>query len=268
MAAFETLEVECGGNGVAVLTLSREARRNAINSRMNVELPLAWRMLEEDPAVRVIIVTGAGDKAFCTGADLGDLPKTEDPELARTLASIAWTGRQNHVTKPVIAAINGLTIGAGLHYLADADIVLSVPHAQFVDSHVAVGLLAALEPIGLSRRMPLGAVMRLALTGGDERLDAVELHRLGLIDELHAPEALMPRAHQLAASIARHSPTAVARTRAAIWAAKELPLEAALEEGWRLICKQSEHPDVEEGVAAWLEKRSPNWRDRDPDDLA
>lgn len=263
---FETLHVEVA-DGVAVLTLARPSRRNAINSQMNTELPLAWRKLEADPDVRAIIVTGAGDKAFCTGADLADLPATKDPLLATQLASIAWTGRQNAVSKPVIAAINGLTVGAGLHYLADADIVLSVPHAQFIDTHVAVGLLAALEPIGLSRRMPLGAVMKLALTGGDERLDAAELHRLGLIDELLPPEGLMPRARQLAASIARHSPTAVARTRAAIWRAQELALDDALEEGWRLIRRQSTHPDMAEGVAAFIEKRAPRWADREPGDL-
>jgi enoyl-CoA hydratase/carnithine racemase len=266
MDTFETLQVE-RADGVAVLTLHRPERHNAINSRMNVELPLAWQALEADQAVRAIIVTGAGSRAFCTGADLKDLPTTEDPVLATQLASIRWTGRQNGVSKPVIAAINGLTIGGGLHYLADADIVLSVDDAQFVDSHVAVGLLAALEPIALSRRMPLGAVMKLALTGGDERLSAGELHRLGLIDEVMPLADLMPRAHQLAASIARHSPTAVARTRAAIWRAKELPLEAALEEGWRLICRQSDHPDMAEGVAAFREKRPPRWADREPGDL-
>lgn len=202
---YETLDIRIADH-IAVLTLSREARHNAISSRMNGELPQAWRQLEADPAVRVIVVTGAGGKAFCTGADLADLPRTEDPAFARQLASIGWTGRQNGVTKPVIAAINGLAVGAGLHFAADSDIVLAADHAQFVDSHVAVGLIAALEPIGLARRMPLGAVMKLALTGGDERLSAQEAWRLGMVDEIMPLDALMPRAMELAASIARHSP--------------------------------------------------------------
>ena len=264
---YETLDIRIADH-IAVLTLSREARHNAISSRMNGELPQAWRQLEADPAVRVIVVTGAGGKAFCTGADLADLPKTEDPAFARQLASIGWTGRQNGVTKPVIAAINGLAVGAGLHFAADSDIVLAADHAQFVDSHVAVGLIAALEPIGLARRMPLGAVMKLALTGGDERLSAQEAWRLGMVDEIMPLDALMPRAMELAASIARHSPTAVARTRAAIWASKELPLSAALEEGWRHILAQNDHPDLAEGVAAFVEKRAPRWRNRDPGDVA
>lgn len=263
---YETLEIAIADH-IAVLTLSREARHNAISSKMNVELPQAWRQLEEDPAVRVIVVTGAGKKSFCTGADLADLPKTEDPEFAKQLASIGWTGRQCGVTKPVIAAINGLTVGAGLHYAADSDIVLAADHAKFVDSHVAVGLIAALEPIGLARRMPLGAVMKLALTGGDERMTAQEGYRLGMLDEIMPLEQLMPRAMELARSIARHSPTAVARTRAAIWASKEMGLDEALHRGWHYILAQTQHPDIEEGVAAFIEKRPPNWRDREAGDL-
>ena len=264
---YETLDIAIADH-IAVLTLSRVARHNAISAQMNRELPQAWRALEADPSVRVVVVTGAGSKAFCTGADLADLPISDDPQVADTLGSIAWTGMQNDVTKPVIVAVNGLTIGGGLHFPADADIVLAADHAQFSDTHVAVGLVAALEPIALARRMPLGAVMKLALTGGDERMSAAEAHRLGLVDEIMPLEALMPRAMQLAASIARHSPSAVARTRAAIWASKELPLSEALEEGWRHILAQNDHPDLAEGVAAFVEKRAPQWRNRDPGDVA
>ncbi|MCP5395252.1 MAG: enoyl-CoA hydratase/isomerase family protein [Sphingomonadaceae bacterium] len=266
MSTYETLRLEVA-DGIAVLTLDREDRRNAINSRMNIELPRAWQAIEQDPAIRVVVVTGAGSKAFCTGADLADLPVSEDPDLARSLASIAWTGRQNGVTKPVIAAVNGLTVGGGIHFIADADIVLFADHAKLSDTHVAVGLVAALEPISLARRMPLGAVLKLALTGGDERMDAAKAHRLGLADEVLPADALIPRAMELARSIARHSPTAVARSRAAIWAAKELPLEQALAEGWRLIMRQDGHPDIAEGVSAFLEKREPRWQDREPGDL-
>lgn len=266
-AAFETLRLDVA-NGIATLTLNRADRRNAVNKAMNRELPLAWAAIEADPAVRVVIVTGAGDKAFCTGADLADLPIPEDPALARSIASIAWTGRQNGGTRPVIAAVNGMAVGGGLHFIADADIVLAADHVQLVDTHVAVGLVAALEPVSLVRRMPLGAVMKLALTGGDERLSAAEAHRLGLVDEVLPANEVLPRAQALAASIARHSPTAVARSRAAIWNALEQPLSAALEEGWRLIMRQDGHPDVAEGVAAFLEKRKPHWQDRTPEDLA
>lgn len=264
---FETLSIAIDAH-VATLTLARPERLNAISGAMNRELPQAWAALERDPNVRVVIVTGAGDKAFCTGADLQDLPIDPDPEAAQKLSSIRWTGRQNGVTKPVIAAVNGLTIGGGLHFVADADIVLAAEGAVFFDSHVAVGLVAALEPITLLARMPIGAVMKLALTGGAERCSAAEALRVGLVDEVLPLSELPARAQALASTIAQHSPTAVARTRAAIWAAKELPLEAALERGWQHIQRQNDHPDLAEGIRAFREKRPPRWLPRKPGDLA
>lgn len=263
---FETLSLDIT-DGVAILTLDRPATRNAINSQMNRELPLAWQFLEHHPAVRVIIVTGASDKAFCTGADLADLPVPDDEAMKARIESIAWTNRQNKVSKPVIAAINGLVVGGGLHFLADADINLCADHVQFLDTHVAVGLVAALEPISLARRMPLGSVMKLAFSGGSERLSAAEAHRLGLIDELLPLSDLMARAKQLAVIIARHSPTAVARSKAAIWSAIEKPLDQSLQYGWDLIMRQEQHPDFQEGISAFLENRAPNWQNRQQGDL-
>lgn len=266
MSDYQTLAYEVR-DGIALITLDREDRRNAINSVMNRELPSVWAQVERDPDIRVVIVTGRGGKAFCTGADLADLPISDDPALASSIDAIRWTGLQNKGTKPVIAAVNGLTIGGGLHFVADADIVLAADHAAFADSHVAVGLVAALEPITLARRMPLGAVLKLALIGGRERMAASEAHRLGLVDELHPADRLMDRAFALAALIASNSPTAVARTKAAIWAAKELPLHEALDNGWRLITAQNSHPDSAEGIAAFTEKRDPSWAPRTPGDL-
>lgn len=264
--SFETLACVVR-DGVALLTLDREARNNALNSVMNYELPIAWQQIEADANVRVIIITGRGSKAFCTGADLGDLPIGDDPAENESLGSIRWTGAQNKVTKPVIAAINGMVIGGGLHFPADADIVLAAEHATFFDSHVAVGLVAALEPIAMARRMPIGAVLKMALTGGRERMTASEMHRLGFVDEILPVDGLMERAFGLATMIAQNSPTAVARTKAAIWAAKELPLHQALEHGWRLIQAQNSHPDLAEGIAAFDEKRPPVWAPREADDL-
>lgn len=264
--AFATLRYERAGH-VATVTLARPERGNAIDKTMNRELPRVWAAIESDPRVRVAIVTGAGDRALCTGADLLDMPLDDDPARRERIESIGWTAAQNRVTKPVICAINGLAAGAGLHFPADADIVLAAPHASLLDPHVAVGLIAALEPIALARRMPIGAVLKLALTGGTEGISAEEAHRLGLIDEIVPAERLMERAHALAEAIATHSPTAVARTKAAIWGAKEAPLSQALAYGWSLIQRQSAHPDFSEGVAAFAGKRKPLWADRAANDL-
>ena len=247
-------------DGVALITLDREKQLNALNSDMNRELPLVWRRFETDDTATVAIVTGRGGKAFCVGADLTDLPKSDDDPNAGALESIRWSSLQNQVWKPVIAAVNGLTCGGGLHFVADADIVVASEAATFFDSHVAVGFVAALEPISLCRRMPLGAVLRMALMGGSERLNAEDALRLGLVDEVVPAAELLDRAFALAAKIRRHSPSALARTKKAIWQAQDMGLHQALREGWKAIVEQNAHPDAAEGGRAFLERRQPQWR--------
>ena len=246
--------------GVALITLAREKQLNALNSDMNRELPLVWSRFENDPAARVAVITGQGTKAFCVGADLNDLPKSDDDPNAGTLKSIRWSSQQNEVWKPVIAAINGLTVGGGLHFVADADIVVASETATYFDTHVAVGFASTLEPIALCRRMPIGAVLRMALMGGSERLSAEDAYRLGLVDEIVAPEKLLERAIALAKSVAQHSPSALAKTKKAIWQGQNMGLDQALEHGWRLIVEQNKHPDAAEGGRAFRERRPPQWK--------
>jgi enoyl-CoA hydratase/carnithine racemase len=261
MRDYETLSYEVE-DGVAILTLDRPERFNALNSAMDRELPLAWRHFETDPSAQVAIVTGRGPKAFCVGADLADAPRQEGPS---SLETIRWSSLQNQVWKPVIAAINGMVSGGGLHFVADSDIVLAADTATFFDSHVAVGLASVMEPICLARRMPLGAVLRLALLGGAERLSAADAHRLGMIDELVVPDQLMGRARALANMIKRHSPSALRHTKQAIWEAQELGLTEALRASFRHIDAQMQHPDAQEGGRAFLERRAPRWQPYRPD---
>nr|WP_089218288.1 enoyl-CoA hydratase/isomerase family protein [Sphingomonas laterariae] len=260
MPAYETLDYAMD-DGIVVITLARPERHNALNSVMDRELPLAWRRFEEDPEARVAIITGSG-RAFCVGADLADLPRQDETV---DIDAIRWTSLQNRVWKPVIAAVNGMACGGGLHFVADSDIVLAADHATFFDPHVAVGLASVMEPICLARRMPLGAVLRLALVGGSERLSAGEALRLGMVDEVLAPDRLMARARELAALIKRHSPSALKRSKQAIWEAQELGLTDALKQGWRHIEAQMAHPDVSEGAQAFLERRPAQWRPYEPD---
>lgn len=257
--SYETLSYEVR-DGVALITLNREAQRNAVNSTMSRELPAVWKHFDQDPDAVVAVLTGSGEKALCTGADLTDLPETDGEGQYGSLASIRWTSLQNKVWKPVICAVNGQVVGGGLHFVADADVVLAADGATFFDTHVAVGLVAALEPISLARRMPLGSVLRMALTGGSERMDVTEAHRLGLVDEIAPKDELLDRAFALADKIKRHSPSALARTKKAIWQAQDLGLHAGLENGWNLIMQQNDDPDLMEGIRAFSEKRAPNWK--------
>lgn len=260
--ALETLLYEKSA-GVATVTLNRPYRHNAFNLAMAAELQQVWSEIKADPEVVCVILTGAGQKALCTGMDVADvaagdtgdsttLPRLETPILKLTAI-------QNRCWKPVITAVNGMVVGGGLHFIADSDLVIAAEHATFFDTHVKVGLIAGLEPVGLARRIPLEAVLRMSLLGGAERMKADEARALGLVGEVLPADSLLERAHQLADQIAQHSPAALARTKRAIWESLDHGLEDSLDRTWELICEHNEHPDPREGAVAFVEKRKPRW---------
>src|SRR6202451_4360315 len=160
--AYETLKVERHGP-VGWLINNRPERLNAMNNAMRDEFELAWRELDADPAVRVIVHTGEG-KAFQTGADMVEIA-SDGLGMERYRESIEnfdlrFTSWHNHVWKPVITAVNGMCAGGGFHWVADADIVIASSDATFFDPHVSIGQVVAIEAIGLVRKMPVEAVMR------------------------------------------------------------------------------------------------------------
>src|SRR3954467_4919316 len=169
---YETLLVERDGP-VGWLVFNRPQAANAMDARMMRELELAWVELDQDPGVRVIVNTGAGN-AFQTGLDMAQLSR--DPDALREQSrrtkrfELRFTSWHNDVNKPVIAAVNGVCAGGGLHFVADADIVIAAANATFLDPHVSVGQVTAYEAIGLVRKMPVEAVMRMALVGRHERM--------------------------------------------------------------------------------------------------
>lgn len=260
---YETLIVERRGP-VGWLIFNRPDSLNSHNIPMLREVPEAWAELDADDAVRVIVNTGVG-RGFSTGADvkeiaasgsMGDRMKKLDDEGGRR----GGLGpRACEVWKPVIAAVNGVCAGGGLHFVAEADIVLASSDATFVDTHVSVGQVAALEPIGLVGRMPFGAVLRMAMVGRYERLSAQRAFALGMVDQVVEPERLADEAQALAETIARNSPSAVMASKRAIWSAVEMGRESALAEGMERVKAFWDHPDNKEGPAAFAEKREPRW---------
>ena len=256
---YETLSYVVDA-GVATITLQRPQARNAVNSVMSRELPALWRRFEADDEAIVAILTGSGDKAFCTGADLADLPETDGEGRYGSLESIRWTSLQNEVWKPVICAVNGMTVGGGLHFVADSDIVIAAESATFFDTHVRVGLVAGLEPVCLARKIPLEAVLRMMLVGGNERLSADRALALGLVGEVVPAHGLQQRAREVADMVKTNSPAAMARTKRAIWRGADLGLRDALQQAWELIMEHNAHPDCREGARAFLERRPPRWR--------
>jgi enoyl-CoA hydratase/carnithine racemase len=259
---YETLVVERSGP-VGWLIFDRPDAANAMDATMLAELEAAWRELDADPDVRVIVNTGNGD-AFQTGLDVRQLARdkaalrdqsrrTRDSELRLT----AW---HNGVWKPVIAAVNGVCAGGGLHFVADADIVIASSRAAFLDPHVSVGQVSASETIALAKRSPMEAITRMALVGRHERIDAARARQLGILSEVvEPPEQLRARAQALAETIARNSPAAMAATKRALWSALELGLTDACRAGAQELIGMWGHPDQEEGPRAFTERREARW---------
>lgn len=209
------------------IVFNRPDHGNAMDAAMLAELEYAWRELDDDPDVRVIVNTGAG-RAFQTGLDVAQLardPAALREQSRRTKRSeLRLTGHHNGVAKPVVAAVNGVCAGGGLHFVADADIVVAASDAVFLDPHVTIGQVSASEAVTLVRRMAFEPVMRMVLTGRHERLSARRAYRLGMVGEVvDPPERLREAAREIALGIARQPPELLAATKAALWRALERP---------------------------------------------
>jgi enoyl-CoA hydratase/carnithine racemase len=221
---FEHLVVERRG-AVGWLIFDRPDVGNAMNAAMMDELEAAWTELDADPSVRVIVNTGNGP-AFQTGLDVAQLSRDRDAlrEHSRRTRDfeLRFTAWHLAVTKPVLAAVNGVCAGAGLHFVADADIVIASDDATFLDPHVSVGQVSAFETIALVRKSPMESVARMALTGRHERLTAARAHELGIISQLvDPPERLRDEAQALAETIARNPSDALRRAKQMLWHALE-----------------------------------------------
>ena len=222
---YETLEVRAEGP-VGWLVFNRPEAGNAIDARMFIELEAAWAELEDEPQVRAIVNTGNGH-SFQTGLDMGQL--ANDPEALRASArqtrdfALRMTSWHCGVTKPVIAAVNGTCAGGGLHFVADADIVIVADDATFLDPHVSVGQVSAFETIGLLKKVPMESVARMALLGAHERLGAERARQLGLVSEVVAAGELRDRARTLALMLAEQDPAQLRAVKQALWGALEAP---------------------------------------------
>ena len=260
--SYEFLKVEREGP-VGWLINNRPDQLNAMNSGMRDEFGDAWAELRDDPAVRVIVHTGEG-RAFQTGVDVTEIA-TDGQGFERYRQSMEdfdlhFTAWHQKVWKPVITAVNGICAGGGFHWIADADIVIAASDAQFFDPHVSVGQVVSLEAIGLIRKMPAEAVMRMAFVGRHERMSAQRAYELGMISQIvDPPDQLRAEAQALAEKIAKNSPAAMAATKRALWGALEMGLTDACKAGAAELVSMWGHPDQTEGPLAFSEKREPNW---------
>ena len=253
---FTTIRVERADH-VLTVTLNRPQQRNAFDWAMRGELTQLWTDVRDDDDVRCVVVTGEG-KAFCSGIDVGDLDDERRPAGDGIDDEIAFLpGRRIHA--PVIAAVNGVCAGGGLHFVADADVVIADDNAWFTDPHVSVGQVSGIEPASLALRVPLNALALLALAGRSERWDARRALDLGLVSEVVAPERLLERTHEVASAIAKNSPAAVRATRDIIRRFEASVVGPWMAEGWDAVQAHWPHPDAVEGPKAFFERRDADW---------
>ncbi|MEV5790210.1 enoyl-CoA hydratase/isomerase family protein [Streptomyces sp. NPDC052192] len=214
--------------GVAVLTLDRPHRLNAVDLAMAAELADTWRAFRFDDTVRAVVVTGAGQRAFCTGIDRdAQVPQPSSPYMVDDpLATIG--PKANDLWKPVIAAVHGMACGGAFYLLGEAEFVVADETASFFDPHTTYGMVSAYESVYLAQRMPFGEVARMALMGTAERISARRAYEVGLVSELTPPGGAVAAAVACATVIASYPADAVQGTVRALWQAQEATRAAAL----------------------------------------
>ncbi|MDO0914063.1 enoyl-CoA hydratase/isomerase family protein [Streptomyces sp. DT2A-34] len=221
--------------GVAVVALDRPERLNAIDLELRDQLVGCWRELRFDDAVRAVVLTGAGERAFCTGLDReAVVPQPNSPYM--TDDPLLRVGpKANDLWKPVVAAVRGMACGGAFYLLGEADFIVADPTATFFDPHTTYGMVSAYESALMALRMPYGEVARMMLMGSAERLSARRAHDIGLVSELTEPGEALAAAVDRATVIAGYPAEGVQGTVRALWAAREAALAHAFAQAPHLI---------------------------------
>jgi enoyl-CoA hydratase len=252
-------------DGIAYLTMDRPERRNALSPQMIVEMANAWRDFRDDSQARVAILTGAGDRAFSAGADLGLLipllsrarkPEDDFDETLLKDRSLMQTAllRDFELYKPVIAAVNGFAIAGGMEILQATDLRIAAPQSEFGLAEVTRGIIpAGGSLVRLARQIPYCKAMEILLLG--DRISADEAVRIGLINEVVPSEQLHQRAIEIGQRIAENGPLAVAACKEAVIRTSGVPLEDAFPVENRIAAKVMRSKDAIEGPRAFMEKR-------------
>ena len=246
-------------DGAALITLNRPAAGNACNAELAARLIGVWDELERNDAVRAVVVTGAGNRHFCTGVDMKGASESSNAGFDR------WPDIPETFLKPVICAINGVVAGGGWHLVWQSDFAISAPTATFLEPHVSVGWVPLREMLGLGMRAAQGPIRRMAYMGTAERMDAERAYQLGIVTEIVAADALVEHAMKIAATIARQAPLAVSLQKEAFQRAFDMRFTSREMYGHmheKRVRVDWESEDGREGPKAFAEKRAPVWKGR------
>lgn len=248
---------------IVVLTLNRPHAGNAITTEMGARLTEAVEDIAVRTAVRAVVLTGAGDRAFSIGSDLRQRNRMTKEEWLRQRQDFdrtLYTVRQ--LRKPIIAAVNGVAYGGGSELAQSCDFIIAAEHASFGQPEAMLGLAAGGgSPVFLPRLLGRGPALQMLMTG--DPLSAADAYRLGMVNELHAPEALMDATLAIARKIASNSPTAVQAVKRAVQLGEGQPVEQAIATMMDAHWRSAIHPDRAEGIGAFNDDREPAFLDAD-----
>src|SRR4051794_38836258 len=251
------------GDQIAVITLNRPHADNAITTEMGARLTEIIETIAVRTAVRVVVLTGAGERAFSVGSDLRQRNKMTKEEWLRQRQAFdrtPYTVRQ--LRKPLFAAVNGIAYGGGCELAQSCDFNIASENATFGQPEAMLGLSAGGgSPVFLPRLLGPGRAMQMLMTG--DPITAAEAHRLGMVNEIHAQQELADAAVRIAETIAGNSPTAVQAVKRAVQLGEGQPMEQAIAIMMEAHWRSAVHPDRIEGIGAFNEDRDPVFRDAD-----
>jgi enoyl-CoA hydratase len=247
-------------DGVALVVIDRPEVLNALNFALIAELTDALEALDRDPACRVVVITGAGDRAFAAGADIKELAVQSPTSLTVDDDFHRWE-RIKRIRKPLIAAVRGFALGGGCELAMTCDIIVAGEDAQFGQPEINLGVMpGAGGTQRLTRAIGKAKAMEMVLTG--RSMGAREAEANGLVTSVVPSESTVPAALELATKIAAKAPVAVIAAKAAVNRAEELALEDGLDFERRNFYLLFDTEDQAEGMAAFAEKRTPTWHGR------
>jgi enoyl-CoA hydratase len=251
------------GDRIAVVTLNRPDADNAISTEMGARLTEIVETIAVRPAVRVVVLTGAGDRAFSVGSDLRqrrNMTKEDWLRQRQDFDRTLYTVRQ--LRKPIFAAVNGMAYGGGSELAQSVDFIIASDDATFGQPEAMLGLAAGGgSPVFLPRLLPPGRALQMLMTG--DPITAQEAHRLGMVNEVHPRTELMDAALRIAEKIARNSPTGVQAAKRAVRLGEGQPVEQAISIMMDAHWRSAVHPDRVEGIGAFNEGREPSFTDPD-----
>ncbi|MDQ2648046.1 MAG: enoyl-CoA hydratase-related protein [Actinomycetota bacterium] len=247
---------------VARITIDREERRNALSWAVLGELRAAFQLAKHDPAVGVVVLTGAGEKAFCAGADLDGMAAGADfTELHDGRGQLAALFRELYeLGKPTIARVRGYALAGGFGLALACDLVVAADDAVFGTPEIDIGLWPHMITVPLIRSMPPKRALELMLTG--RRFDAAEADRLGIVTRVVPVAELDQAVDELAGALAAKSPTAMRLGRDSFYSVWDQTVDASLRILHPLLTVTASTADAAEGIAAFQEKRPPVWPGR------